>query len=94
MIEKYIKEGIVDAITMPQALDIWAGKYDDRIALVDHNHRITYKELQEKARCMAGIFRKEGIGKKDNVIIWMNNRIEFFLTLFGLQYICQVPDRS
>lgn len=91
MIEKYIKEGIVDAITMPQALDIWAGKYDDRIALVDHNHRITYKELQEKARCMAGIFRKEGIGKKDNVIIWMNNRIEFFLTLFGLQYIGARP---
>lgn len=91
MIEKYIKEGIVDAITMPQALDIWAEKYDKRLALVDHNHRITYKELQEKSRYMAGIFRKEGIGKMDNVIIWMNNRIEFFLTLFGLQYIGARP---
>lgn len=64
MLEKYIKEGIVDAITMPQALDIWAEKYDDRIALVDHNQRITYKELQEKSRCMAGFSRKKELGRR------------------------------
>lgn len=86
MLEEYIEKGIVDGITMNRALDIWADKYGGRTALVDHKHRITYRELQEKSRRMAAFFRKEGIGKKDNIILWMNNRAEFFLALFGLQY--------
>lgn len=86
MLEEYIEKGIVEPFTMTQVLDLCADKYQDKTAFVDHDRRISYRQLQTLSRHMAGFFEKEGIQKNDNVIIWMNNRIQFFLALYGLQY--------
>lgn len=90
-VEYYIENGVMENLTFDSMLDILAEKYTYKTALVDMNGRITYGELREKAQRLAGVFTTYGITKEDNVIVWMNNRIEFFCVIFGLFYIGARP---
>ena len=90
-LQDYMNEGIVKDRTVLDILDTGRKKYADRVALVDAEKKVTYKELWERAVSVARIFRDNGIECGNHVILWFNNRIEYFDCLFGLMMVGAVP---
>jgi len=91
MIEANLIRGILQNITFGSLLDKLAAEFGSKTALVDQAQTVSYEKLQEQAKRTAGIFIAEGIRKDDNVMVWMNNRVEFFYVCFGLFYIGARP---
>lgn len=59
-------------------------KTPDRVALTFENQSITYRELNEKANCIAGILRSKGV-KPDSIVGLMVERsIEMVLGILGI----------
>lgn len=62
-----------------------AGKFVERVAVVDGDRRITYRELDQAACALANHLRAEGIGKGDKVALMLPNCAEFIIAYFGIQ---------
>lgn len=77
--------------TLGEQLKTWASDYGDRVAVVEDNMKITYKELDEKAADMAYGFMELGIKKGDKVIVQLPNRISFVVTFFALARTGAIP---
>jgi len=91
IVESYIEKKILPDISLDRVLDQLTEEFSEKIALVDANRRITYTGLHREAIRTAKIFAAEGLKKGDNVMIWMNNRIEFFTVSFALFYLGVKP---
>ena len=73
--------------TMPNWLHKRAFMTPDRVALIEKNKQLTYKELQEQAVKMANALKTEGIVKGKHVGFFMENGIESAVCLHALMYI-------
>ena len=71
--------------TLGSWMEHLAQTYPEHEALVyvDRGLRLTYKELNEKAKQVAKGFLKMGVKKGDHVAIWATNYPEWILTLLG-----------
>ena len=74
-----------------QHLACWAEKYKDRVAVVDSEEEITYRELDKKATALAKAFLDMGIQKSDRVVVQLPNRISFVVVLFALARVGAIP---
>lgn len=88
---QYEQLGFGEPLTLGQHLKIWAEAYRDRVALVEDNARLTYKELDRKADELASGFYDKGIKKGDHVVVQLPNRISFVVACFALFRIGAVP---
>ncbi|HEU4359954.1 MAG TPA: AMP-binding protein [Mycobacterium sp.] len=57
--------------------------YGDRIALVDGEHELSYRELEARANAVARGLLGLGIGRGDAVALQIQNRWEFVVTFFA-----------
>ena len=73
--------------TMPNWLHKRAFMTPDRVALIENNKQLTYKQLQEQAVKMANALKKEGVVKGKHVGFFMENGIESAICLHALMYI-------
>ncbi|WP_226656092.1 o-succinylbenzoate--CoA ligase [Pseudalkalibacillus hwajinpoensis] len=73
--------------TMPNWLHKRASITPERLALIDNDTQLTYKQLQEKAVTMAHALKAEGIAKGKHVGFFMENGIEAAVCLHTLMYI-------
>ena len=90
-IEEYEKLGYWEPLTLGQQLSLWAEKYQYRVALVEDETRITYREFDRKVDELASGFFNLGIKKGDNVVVQLPNRIAFVITCFALFRIGALP---
>lgn len=90
-IEKYEQLGYWEPLTLGQQLRLWAEKYQNRVALVEDETRITYLEFDRKVDELASGFFNLGIKKGDNVVVQLPNRISFVITCFALFRIGALP---
>lgn len=60
-------------LTLNLALHQTAKQYPDRIAIVDGDTRISYRDLDEWVDCLAHGFMESGVRQGDQVAIWMTN---------------------
>jgi fatty-acyl-CoA synthase len=60
-------------LTLGTALTASATKYPDRIAIVDGNLRMTFQELDDQVTALAHGLRDRGIGRGEQVAVWMTN---------------------
>lgn len=60
------------------------GKWPERIAYICGDQSITYKELYQRACLVSNKLREFGVGPDDNIILWYENSIEFFIAYFGI----------
>ncbi|HCT77760.1 MAG TPA: 2,3-dihydroxybenzoate-AMP ligase [Micromonosporaceae bacterium] len=77
--------------TFGEALREWATWYWDRIAVVDGEQRITYRELDARVDRVAGGLRDRGIGVGDRVVVQLPNSAKFVETVFGLFRLGAIP---
>lgn len=73
--------------TMPNWLHKRAFMTPDRVALIENNEQLTYKQLQEQAVKMANALKAKDIVKGKHVGFFMENGIESAVCLHALMYI-------
>jgi 2,3-dihydroxybenzoate-AMP ligase len=61
----------------------WADRHGDRVAVVDGDRRVTYRELAEAADAVADGLSLMGLKDHDNVLVQLPNRWEFLALFFG-----------
>ncbi|MYW03134.1 (2,3-dihydroxybenzoyl)adenylate synthase [Streptomyces sp. SID3343] len=68
-----------------------AAAHPDRIAIVDGDRRLTYRDLDERADRLAAGLLARGIAKGDRVVLQLPNTAEFFDVVFALFRIGALP---
>ena len=61
-----------------------AAQWPDETALICEDETVTWDELNARANYVAGELRARGIGAGDCVALFMQNRIEFVVSLGGI----------
>lgn len=89
--EQYERLGYWEPLTLGRQLALWAEEHADRIALVEGETRLTYRELDRKADELAAGFFQRGLKKGDHVVVQLPNRISFVLTCFALFRLGALP---
>ncbi|MEU4556997.1 (2,3-dihydroxybenzoyl)adenylate synthase [Actinoplanes sp. NPDC023936] len=88
---RYREKGYWIGQTFDDLLAASAASFPDRLAIVDRDRRITYRELRERAMRLAAGLHRAGIGRGDRVVVQLPNVAEFFDVIFALFRIGAVP---
>jgi amino acid adenylation domain-containing protein/non-ribosomal peptide synthase protein (TIGR01720 family) len=70
--------------TVVDLFDIAADRDPDRIALVAHGKTMTFAELRDRSRHLAGVLADRGIGVETSVAIAVPRSMEWVVALFGI----------
>ncbi|KAA5838395.1 (2,3-dihydroxybenzoyl)adenylate synthase [Saccharopolyspora hirsuta] len=89
--DRYRAAGYWRGYTFGQMLRERAAEHPDRIAVVDGDRRVTYRELDVRADRLAAGLRAEGIARGDRVVVQLPNIAEFFDVCFALFRLGAVP---
>jgi acyl-CoA synthetase (AMP-forming)/AMP-acid ligase II len=93
LIERYTRSGHWGNETFYQILARRARAHPDREALVDHRHRVTYRELVERVDRTAAAMQQLGIGPGDVVTIQLPNWVEFAYVFFACERVGAVANQ-
>ncbi len=78
-------------INLADMLELVCDAIPEREALVCGDHRVTYKELDERATRLAHFLSSQGIGKGDHVGLYMYNCNEYLEAMYACFKIRAVP---
>lgn len=87
----YREKGIWRGQTMGAMLAELAARHRDRTALVHHDRRISYAELDAWADRLAAGFAAHGVVHGERVVVQLPNTPEFIAIVFGLSRIGAIP---
>jgi non-ribosomal peptide synthetase component E (peptide arylation enzyme) len=93
LIERYTRSGHWSDETFYQVLARRAAAHPDRLAIVDHRHRVTYGELKARVDRTAAAFQHLGVGPGDVVTIQLPNWVEFAYVFFALERVGAVANQ-
>jgi acyl-CoA synthetase (AMP-forming)/AMP-acid ligase II len=69
---------------LQQLLEISAGQYPDKEAVIYKNNAMTYRDLDAVSNQLAWVLREAGIEKGDRVGICLNKSIEEIVAIYGI----------
>ncbi len=79
---------IVDSVdTIAAAVRRADKNFGERKAVLDRGRRVSFAELAEGVRQVAGALTANGVGPGDRVCLWAPNRLEWMLAALGAQYL-------
>jgi long-chain acyl-CoA synthetase len=61
-----------------------ASLYPDKTALICHNKRLTFSEIDQDANSLGRALIDQGLQKQDRVIIYLDNSVASVVSLFGI----------
>ena len=93
LIERYARSGHWGAETFYQVLASRAEAHPERLAIVDHRHRVTYGGLRARVDRAAAAFQQLGVGPGDVVTIQLPNWVEFAYVFFALERLGAVANQ-
>ncbi|MEU0880998.1 amino acid adenylation domain-containing protein [Lentzea sp. NPDC005914] len=71
-------------LTVVDLFDQAADRNPDRVALVAHGKTMTFAELRDRSRHLAGVLSSRGIGVETSVAIAVPRSMEWVVALFGI----------
>src|SRR5690606_16197123 len=71
-------------ITIPAHVSHWARERGDAVALVFEGRELTYRELDDAHRRLAGWLAAQGIGRGDRVAVYLGNSPEFVIAFLAI----------
>ena len=76
----------IDIPEIPFGEMLWesAQRFPEKIALVFQGQKISYRELDGLANSCANALAKLGVKKGDRVALYMTNRPEYIISLYGI----------
>ncbi len=75
----------LESLTVGQILENSAAVVPDKVAVVDGERRVTYRELNTKANALAAGLADMGFKKGDRAAIYMKNSVELMTAFYALQ---------
>lgn len=90
-LEDLYDKRVWEHVTLGEALDNWSKLYGERIAVVEGDTQLTYKELNSEVKHYAKGLLEKGVIKGDKVVLQLPNSIEFLILSFALFNIGAVP---
>jgi 2,3-dihydroxybenzoate-AMP ligase len=88
---RYREKGLWEDRSLRSVFTALCAKYADRVAVIDHDQRVTYAQLEERATQLALNLLDLGLKKLDRIIVQIPNCVEFAYLYFALQKIGAVP---
>lgn len=88
---EYSKEDVESYLNYGKRMAQFAVSQPEKIAIVDEQERITYKQLRERCMVLAAYFQSEGINKGDKVALQMENSGMFIIITLALFEIGAIP---
>lgn len=85
LVARYYESGLWTKETFPELLKRQAETCGDKIAIVDPERRISYRDLHEEVKKVARDLADLGVGPGDVVSIQLPNYIEFAVAFFAAQ---------
>lgn len=78
-----------ERITLPDTslyanLEITARRYPRMAAMIYYDTRITYGEFHAEAEALAGYLQRQGVGKGDRVMLYMQNSPQFVIGFYAI----------
>lgn len=89
--KEYIDKGYWKDINLGNMLRKWSRIYSEKIAVVDGDTRITYKQLNQKADKLVKGFKKLGLKKGDKVVLQLPNSLSFVVISFAFFKMGVIP---
>jgi len=89
--QEYRRRGYWKGKTLGEHLKDWVARFDERIAIVADERRISYRELGRQTANAATHLAALGIRRGDRVVMQLNNVPEFLYLMFGLMEIGALP---
>jgi len=83
--KEFIKDGKL--VFVGQFLKMANEKFGDRVAVIAPQKSVNYKELYFRAVQLSKKLKKYGVKKRDKVIVYCPNSIEFFIAYFAVWQI-------
>ncbi len=93
LVERYSRSGHWGRETFYDILARQAAAHPDREAIVDHRHRVTYREVVERVDRTAAGLRQLGIGAGDVVTIQLPNWVEFAYVFFACERVGAIANQ-
>ena len=91
LVQRYREAGYWRGETFPAWLRDRSQRFADRTAIVDHEQRWTYAELQQRAEAVASGLLALGLRPGDRVVMQVGNVPEFYSVAFGLFMAGMIP---
>ncbi|MBI2360666.1 MAG: AMP-binding protein [Deltaproteobacteria bacterium] len=88
---RYRAKGYWEGRSLRDTFDAVFAKYADRVAIIDRDRLITYRQLNERAERLALNLLDEGLKPLDRVVVQLPNVVEFAYLYFALQKIGCIP---
>ncbi|EID19872.1 AMP-binding protein, partial [Streptococcus anginosus] len=80
---RFYDENVWEHLTVGEHLKMWSNTYADRVAVVDENEELTYRQLKDEVDCYANGLLNQGFCKGDKVLFQLPNSKEFIIILFA-----------
>jgi len=74
-----------------QFLEQSSSRYPDKVALVYQKQRVTYKEINNQANCLARALIEWGITRGERVALLLENSLEYIVSYYGTLKAGAVP---
>ncbi|OEV12817.1 (2,3-dihydroxybenzoyl)adenylate synthase [Streptomyces nanshensis] len=88
---RYRECGYWTGRTLGSLLRERAGTHPEAVALIDRDRRWTYRELDQRADCLATGLQRLGLAPGDRVVVQLPNTAEFVQLIFALFRLGAVP---
>lgn len=93
LVERYTRSGHWGQETFYDILAQRAREHPDREAIVDHRHRVTYREVLARVDRTAAGLRRLGIRAGDVVTIQLPNWVEFAYVFFACERVGAIANQ-
>ncbi|MBW8015656.1 MAG: AMP-binding protein [Planctomycetes bacterium] len=61
-----------------------AGLFPDKEALITHNQRLTYKQINDQTEYLAGVLMGMGVCRQDRVVVFLEDSAKTILSIYGV----------
>ena len=73
-----------DGLLVGKILEQGAQDVPDKVAVVDGDRRLTYRQLNDMSDALASGFQELGFKKGDRIAIYMKSSVEFITAFYAL----------
>lgn len=88
---RYRRKGYWEDRSFRDTFDSLFAQYADRVAIIDRDQAVTYRQLNERAERLALNLLDEGLKPLDRVVVQLPNVVEFAYLYLALQKIGSIP---
>lgn len=61
-----------------------AGLFPDKTALITHNQRLTYKQINNRTEYLSGVLMNMGVCRQDRVVVFLEDSADIIVSIYGI----------